>query len=248
VTSSFESLQAKFQRSLSPGIEVLASYTWGHSSDYGSTDPAYPLIRGNSNLDVRQNLEAAASWGSAPAQHRFLSFRRILEGWEADGRLIARTAFPVDLLGNFFFDRITGRPYYSGVDLVPGIPLYLHEPQLPGGRMFNGGQNYADPAFVLPVGAAQGNAPRNFIRGFPAVQGNFAVQQIVRLPERLNMQIKAETFNVFNHPNFGYIDPSLSDLLFGQSTKMLDQSFGNSGALYNQGGPRAIQLSLKLMF
>jgi hypothetical protein len=248
VTSSFESLQAKFQRSLSPGIEVLASYTWGHSLDYGSTDPAYPLIRGNSDLDVRQNLEAAASWTSSPARHRFLSFRRILEGWEADGRLIARTGFPVDLLGNFFFDPVTGRPYYSGVDLVPGKSLYLHEPQLPGRRMFNGGQNVVDPAFVLPIGAAQGNAPRNFVRGFPAVQGNFAVQQSLRLPERLNMQIKAETFNVFNHPNFGYIDPSLSDLLFGQSTKMLDQSFGNSGALYNQGGPRAIQLSLKLMF
>jgi hypothetical protein len=62
------------------------------------------------------------------------------------------------------------------------------------------------------------------------------------------MQIKAEMFNMFNHHNFGYIDPSLSDEFFGQSTKMLDQSFGNSGALYNQGGPRAIQLSLKLMF
>ena len=32
---------------------------------------------------------------------------------------------------------------------------------------------------------------------------------------------------MFNHPNFGYIDPSLSDLFFGQSTKMLDQSFGS---------------------
>jgi hypothetical protein len=248
VTSSFQSLQAKFQRSLSPGIEVLASYTWAHALDYGSTDPAYPLKWGSSNLDVRQNLEAAASWGSAPARHRLLSFRRILEGWEADGRLITRTGFPVELLGNFFFNPVTGRPYYSGVDLVPGKPFYLHDPQVPGGRMFNGGQSVADPAFVLPIGAAQGNAPRNFVRGFPAVQGNLAVQQSVRLPERLNMQIKAETFNVFNHPNFGYIDPSLSDLLFGQSTKMLDQSFGNSGALYNQGGPRAIQLSLKLVF
>ncbi len=247
LSSSFQSLQTKFQRSLSPGIEVLASYTWAHSLDYGSTDPAYPLQWGNSNLDVRQNLEAAASWSSAPAR-RFLSFRRALEGWEADGRLIARTGFPVDLLGNFFFDPVTGKPYYSGVDLVPGKPFYLHDSQLPGGRMFNGGQNVSDPAFVLPAGAAQGDAPRNFVRGFPAVQGNLAVQQSVRLPERLNVQIKAETFNVFNHPNFGYIDPSLSDLLFGQSTKKLDQSFGSSGALYNQGGPRAIQLSLKLEF
>jgi Carboxypeptidase regulatory-like domain/TonB-dependent Receptor Plug Domain len=248
LNSSFQSLQTKFQRSWSPGIEVLASYTWAHSLDYGSTDPAYPLQWGNSNLDVRQNLEAAASWSSAPARHRLLSFRRALEGWEADGRLIARTSFPVDLLGNFFFDPVTGRPYYSGVDLVPGKPFYLHDSQLPGGRMFNGGQTVSDPAFVLPAGAAQGDAPRNFVRGFPAVQGNLAVQQSIRLPERLNVQIKAETFNVFNHPNFGYIDPSLSDLLFGQSTKMLNQSFGSSGALYNQGGPRAIQLSLRLTF
>jgi hypothetical protein len=171
-----------------------------------------------------------------------------LQGWGADGRLIARTGFPVDLLGNFFFDPVTGRPYYSGVDLVPGRPLYLHGSQYPGGRMFNAGQNAIDPAFILPAGTAQGNAPRNFVRSFPLLQGNFALRQNYQLPERLNMQLKVETFNVFNHPNFGYIDPSLSDFLFGQSTKMLDQSFGPSGALYNQGGPRGIQLSLKLAF
>lgn len=51
-----------------------------------------------------------------------------------------------------------------------------------------------------------------------------------------------------DHPNFGYIDANLSDLLFGQSIKMLNQSFGAAGALYDQGGPRAIQLSLKLVF
>jgi hypothetical protein len=59
--------------------------------------------------------------------------------------------------------------------------------------MFNGGQNVSDPAFVLPVGFAQGDAPQNFVRGFPAVLGNLAVPQNVRLPERLNVQIKAPT-------------------------------------------------------
>ena len=44
------------------GLQALASYTWAHALDYGSTDPAFPLIRGNSDLDVRQNLEAAVSW------------------------------------------------------------------------------------------------------------------------------------------------------------------------------------------
>jgi hypothetical protein len=66
--------------------------------------------------------------------------------------------------------------------------------------------------------------------------------------DRLAIQLRAETYNVLNHPNFGYIDPSLSDSLFGRSTKMLNQSFGPTGALYQQGGPRSIQFSFKMIF
>ncbi len=248
LTSSFSSLQTQFHRSMFPGIEVLASYTWAHSFDYGSTSPLYPVIRGNSDLDVRHNLEAAISWSSSPSRHRFLSRKRLAEGWGLDGRLIARTGFPVNLLGNFSFDAVTGRPDYSGVDLIPGRPLYLHGSQYPGRRMFNGGQNAVDPALALPDVRSEGDAPRNLLRGFPEVQGNFGVRQTYQLHEGLNMQLKIEAFNVFNHPNFGYIDPSFSDLLFGQATKLLDQSFGNAGALYNQGGPRALQVSVKASF
>jgi hypothetical protein len=248
LTSSFESLQTQFQRSMSRGIEVLASYTWAHSFDYGSSDPFYPLVRGNSDLDVRQNLEGAASWTLKPQAHRFFRWKRLSEGWGFDGRLIARTGFPVNLMGNFSFDQVTGRPYYSGVDLIPGRPLYLHGSQYPGRRMFNGGQNAVDPALALPDAPSPGDAPRNFLRGFPEVQGNFGIRQTYQFWERVSMQLKIEAFNVFNHPNFGYIDPSFSDLLFGQSTKMLDQSFGNAGALYNQGGPRALQVSVKATF
>ncbi len=248
ITSNFQSLQTKFQRTLPRGLEALASYTWAHSFDYGSTDPFFPLKYGNSDLDVRQNLEAAAFWSSPEAGHRFFSRRRLREGWNLDARLIARTGFPVDLLGNFFFDPVTGRPYYSGVNLTAGLPLYLHDSQYPGGRIFNGGVNATNPAFSLPDGGQQGDAPRNLVRGFGTVQGNFAVRQTLRVHDQLNLQFRVEIFNVFNHPSFGYIDPSLSDAFFGQSTKMLDQSFGASGALYNQGGPRVVQLGIKLAF
>jgi hypothetical protein len=57
-----------------------------------------------------------------------------------------------------------------------------------------------------------------------------------------------EMFNVTNHPNFGYIDPYLPDLLFGQPTKLLNQSFGTTGSIYQQGGPRSMQISLRLVF
>jgi hypothetical protein len=248
LTSDFESLQVKFQRSLSRRLQGLATYTWAHSLDYGSTDPYYPFKRGNSDLDVRQNLQAVATWDSAEPQHRFFSRKRLLEGWGLDARLIARTAFPVDLLGTFAFDPVTGIPYYSGVDLIPGRPLYLYGHNYAGYRIFNGGPLATSPALTLPSDASQGDAPRNFMRGFDEVQGNLAVHQTYRLHDELSMQLKVEAFNVFNHPNFGYIDPSLTDAYFGQSLKMLNQSFGAAGSHYDEGGPRAIQLSIKLSF
>jgi hypothetical protein len=51
-----------------------------------------------------------------------------------------------------------------------------------------------------------------------------------------------------SQPNFGYIDPALTDALFGQSTKILNQSFGATGSLYQQGGPRSLQFELRLTF
>jgi len=118
VTSNYQALQIKFQRSISPGVQALASYTWAHSLDYGSTNPLYPLTHGNSDLDVRHNLEAAISW-DLPKPSKSLFLKYVHGSWGLDGRLIARTAFPVTLFGNLFPDPETGDRYYNGVDLIP---------------------------------------------------------------------------------------------------------------------------------
>jgi hypothetical protein len=247
MTSSYQAFQAKFQRSLAHGVEALSSYTFAHSFDFGSTDPAYSLVYGTSDLDVRHNLEGAVSWDlPKPTRGGFL--RKLVGTWAVDGRLIARTGFPVNLSGNFSLDPVTGNTFYSGVNLNPGRPLYLHGSQYPGNRAFNGGQNTDNPAFSLPDGTGAGNAPRNLVRGFSLVQTNIAARRDFHLRDGLNVQVEAETFNLLNHPNFGYIDPYLSDALFGQATKMLNQSFGGTGALYQQGGPRSNQFSIKLIF
>jgi hypothetical protein len=65
---------------------------------------------------------------------------------------------------------------------------------------------------------------------------------------------RAEMFNVFNHANFGSPIGDLSSPLFGRSTQTLASSLGTGGAngglnpLYQIGGPRSIQLALKLQF
>jgi hypothetical protein len=91
-------------------------------------------------------------------------------------------------------------------------------------------------------------------------QLDFALRRQFNLTERLNFQLRAEIFNVFNHPNFG--DPGagangsnvLTSPQFGQSINMLGRSLGSGGVdggynpLYQVGGPRSIQLALKLHF
>ncbi len=247
IPSNYQSLQLKFQRSISPGIQALASYAWSHALDYGSTDPAFPLTRGNSDLDVRHNLQAALSWDGRRLSGNWLH-RNVIGGWGTDGRFTARTGFPVNLMGNLFSDPATGDRYYSGVDLIPGRPLYLHGSQYPGGRMFNGGPNVTNPAFGLPAGSAAGNAPRNLLRDFGDFQVNAGIRREIYLYRRLDLQLRAESFNLFNHPTFGYVDPVLSNALFGQATLLLNQSFGSTGPLYEPGGPRSLQFSVRLHF
>jgi hypothetical protein len=246
ITSNYQSFQTKFQRSIAQGVQALVSYTWAHSLDYGSTDPAFPLMYGNSDYDVRHNVEGAVSWDLPQPKGRIA--RYVMGGWSLEGRLIGRTGFPVTPFGNRLLDPVTGEQYYSGVDLVPHTPLYVHAPQYPGGRIFNGGQNATNPAFVLPSGMGAGDAPRNMARGFGAFQANIGIRKEIPIYDRIAFQLKGEAFNLLNHPNYGYIDPTVTDLLFGQSTQMLNQSFGGSGALYQQGGPRSVQLSFRFVF
>lgn len=247
VTSNYQALQLKFQRYVTRGIQALASYTWSHTIDYGSIDPAWLLTRANSNLDLRHNFQAAISWDEHKlTEGRFRDF--ILGGWGADARINTRSAFPVTPLGSIFSDAATGNRYFSGVDFIPNRPLYVYGPQYPGGRMLNGGLFVSNPAFVLPPDGTAGNAPRNMLRGFADNQIDVAMRREVPLHDRLSLQFRAEAYNLFNHPDLGYIDPSLTDQLFGQATLMLNQSFGPTGSLYEPGGPRTLQIALRLQF
>jgi hypothetical protein len=68
------------------------------------------------------------------------------------------------------------------------------------------------------------------------------------MTERLKVQVRAEAFNVFNHPNFGTVNPNISQPTFGQATGTLANSLGVLNSLYQVGGPRSMQFALKLVF
>jgi hypothetical protein len=80
------------------------------------------------------------------------------------------------------------------------------------------------------------------------------LQRAFHISEKTALRLRAEFFNVLNHPNFGSPTNSITSPLFGRSTQTLANSLGSGGAnggfnpLYQIGGPRSVQLALKLAF
>jgi len=128
------------------------------------------------------------------------------------------------------------------------VPLEIDGAGYPGSKILN------RAAFTTLPGGQQGNLRRNSLRGFGTTQADIGVQRQFRVTEKVALRFRAEFFNIFNHPNFGAPNTDLTSPLFGRSTQTLASSLGSGGAssgfnpLYQIGGPRSIQLALKLEF
>jgi len=267
--SDYDALQLQFQRRLTRGLQTVASYLWSHSIDTASAAswsgsisnagvPGSPnLNRGPSDFDIRNAFSAGLTY-DVPTP-KFNAFANaILRSWSTDNFIMARSAPPVDLSDY----NLTLQGFVGGIqanvrpDLVPGQPLYLYGSQYPGGKAFNPSaftNPPVDPNTGVPV--RQGDVPRNFLRGFGAVQWDFGVHRDFPIRESLHLQFRAEMFNVLNHPNFGQPNGSFGAAGFGLSSQMLGQSLnganlggGAFSPLYQIGGPRSIQFALKLAF
>jgi len=260
--SDYDALQTQIQRRFSRGLTGLASYTWSHCIDSGSQNYTLAVQRGNCNFDVRHNFSAAFSYDLPHPGHNKLA-KVILYNWGLDDRVITRTSFPVPLNGSQYFDPSTAQTLTSGLNLVSGQPIYLYGSncasilqglgELKPGQGCPGGRAINPAAFAPPAANTQGNAPRNFVRGFGAWQMNFAVRRDFPIQEQLKLQFRAEAFNVFNHPNFGAINSTYcsggASCTFGQFTGTLATSLGGTlSPLYQMGGSRSMQFALKLIF
>ena len=206
------------------------------------------MDRGSSDFDVRHSLTGALTY-NIPAPAASTHVQAILGNWSVDTFIFTKSAAPVNIYGAASV--VAGIESQARPDVIAGEPLYLYGPQYPGGKAFNAG------AFAAPVSGQQGDFGRNVLRGFGAWQMDFALHRQFKLVDRLGLQFRAEFFNIFNHPNFG--DPTMANRFitspaFGQSTNTLASSLGSGGAgggfnpLYQIGGPRSIQLALKLQF
>jgi hypothetical protein len=261
-------LQALASYTWSHSIDIASN-----DSASGSTPVAPRLDRGNSDFDVRHSFNTAVTY-DIPAPALGAVAAPIFRNWSVDTIITARSATPVDIFART--DRSGGIQTSVRPNLIPNVPLYIDDPSAPGGRRFNDTPpldaqvlaagcvartlTNAKGAFCTPPAGQQGNFGRNVLRLFPVFQTDLSLHRQFNLTERLKLQFRAEAFNLFNHPNFG--DPgvnfdfanTLTSPLFGQSTQTLGRSLGSGGAiggfnpLYQVGGPRSMQLALKLIF
>jgi hypothetical protein len=126
-------------------------------------------------------------------------------------------------------------------DRVAGVPLYLEDRSLPGGRRIN------RAAFIAPDNR-QGTLGRNALRGFAVFQWDVALRRQFRLGERVNLQVRADAFNLLNRANFADPVNNLRNSNFGVSTQMLGRGLGGLNPVYQIGGPRSLQFALRLSF
>src|SRR6185437_14899652 len=215
-----------------------------------SVDPNFN--RGPSDFDVRHAFTAGTTYDlPAPQRNKLLS--TFFGAWSLENLFQARSAPPVNLFDGAFAQLFTASAQVRP-DRVPGQPQYTFGSQYPGGKAINQAAFTPPPTDNNGNALRQGDLGRNALRGFGAFQWDFSVHREFSIRDSVKLQFRAEMFNLLNHPNFG---PPVSDLnhaqQFGRATQMLGRSLdssnqggGSFSPLYQIGGPRSIQLDLKL--
>jgi hypothetical protein len=250
--SEYDSLQVQYRRRASQNVLVTAAYTLASAKDDNSDTitAQVPPERGvtdewgPASFDIRHSFTAAVSWTPRFAEGATLG--HIVNGWRFDVFGRARSAVPLtvytgrDTLG-------VGSTTVVRPDLVPGQSIWIDDNTAPGGRRLN------KDAFVAPLNGRQGTLGRNSIRGFAAGQIDLGISRVLDLSRGLRLELRAEAFNVFNIPQFGNPNTTLSSALFGRSTSTLNilPNGGNGdqlNGLYQWGGPRSLELSTTLRF
>jgi hypothetical protein len=257
--STYHALQSTFRLNNWAGFSGFAAYTWAKSLDDASD--GIDFVVGAALPQDSTNLKAERGPSTFDTRHRFTAAlnytlptfealgKRLGSGWQLNWIAVAQSGRPIpiatsnDTSNRFNFNQ---RP-----NVVPGV-----NPILPHWTPFTG---YLNPAaFQQPADFAFGNLGRNSIYGPGYWNVDFSLTKSTQISERLALQLRAEFFNIFNHPNFalpngsiipgvnadGSLNPDPGPA--GLITQTPDVAQGNPGL--GGGGPRVIQLGAKFTF
>ena len=234
--STYHALGLALERRFSQGLSFQSRYTWSHSINDGSvgggesTGPenvnCIECDKGPSVFDVRHNFVANAVYELpfGPGKNFLNSggaLGKVVGGWSLSSIGMWHTGHPItvkmDLGGSISGGPFDSLPYTfllpdgndvtdQRPDLVPGVPLLLHNQP----RGSNGAVPYINPAaFIAPPTDANGNftrfgnAPNGVIRALNSWQIDLALTKETKLSERFSMEFAVQAFNILNHVQLG---------------------------------------------
>jgi hypothetical protein len=236
-TSNYNGLQAVFQRRFSNNSLIAFNYTWSHalgtaSSDFRAPQNSYniPGEYGSLDYDRRQIMSANYVYNLPFFKNQRGFAGHALGGWEVSGIVLGQT-------GSHLTATLSRDP--AGLGVRDGASFAGGRPDIVGSP--NGGpgtiaQWFNTSAFAaVPAGVIRpGNEPRGTIVGPAYFRWDASLFKNFKLSERFNLQFRAESFNVLNHPNFNNPTVSLTSSVYGRVTSARD--------------PRNMQMALKLQF
>ena len=254
--SFYNALQADVTKRVSHGFEFHGAYTWGKSIDTLSAteaDDAFPnglfnqlffdqrMTRGLSDFNVAQSFVLSYTWELPAPAFRAKAPKWALGGWQLGG----------------LYKASSGQPF---TPILGGDPLgmKLDETSEPTDRLIGSGcstlTNPGDPihyiktqCLAFPVPSNRwGNVGRNSLIGPGLSKLDFSViknNRVRLLSEDVNVQFRAEFFNILNHTNFA--SPTDHLVVFDQSGKPVP----SAGLITStQTTSRQIQFAIKVIW
>ena len=243
-SSSYHALQVKLDRKYGD-LNITTAFTWGKAMGYQQSDDGGLTwyINGRRNYartDFDRTLNFTQSYvyglpfgkGKKWANHGPAAW--VVGDWQLSGILSIVSGTPMLLTAS---------------DTSLNTPGETQTPDQVAAVQYPKGINTGNPwftasSFAQPTGVRFGNVGRNNISGPGYFALNLSLFRTIPLTERLKMELRCETFNFTNTPQFSNPGTSLTSSTFGVVTGTVGTGTGVNGT----GGGRAVQLGAKIVF
>jgi hypothetical protein len=264
----YDGLQLSLNKRFAHGFTVLGSYTFSKALDEAPPAISFTEISGGPKIRMdSNNLAADKGLGAFDVRHNFaISFLwdlpfskgqsgsagvvgKLISGWSLSGVAVKASGHPFTPLISFNNSR-------SGV--TGATATTVDRPNLKAGYSNNPiigkPEQWYDPnAFELPSAGFFGNLGRNTLIGPGFANVDFSLMKditVKAIAESFRIQIRAEVFNAFNHPNFDL--PGNTQTATSASFIFTDTSgkpnLAATRPLKTSNDSREIQLALKLVW
>jgi hypothetical protein len=205
--------------------------------------------KGLAGYDRKHNLQAFWAWdlpfGKGERWAREGWTNALLGGWQLNGVVSVMSGTPIYIVQNTGFNLNAAGSAQIPDRLTDNVQTFPDNPvgRPPAGADPNQYQYFDRSAYQavnIPAGQPQrfGNSPRNTLRGPGFWNVDLGLFRTFTLPRSVNVQLRFEALNAFNHPNFANPGNNISDAgTFG----FITQTTGNYGE-------RNIRLGVRVSF